>query len=866
MTNKTKRRIRPMLLASSVLGIVAMLAVLASVVLPSGSAQAQDLPTTTKNAGTTTTPGGQTSSPAAKCEINVNAAGNLVSGGTPLRCVARGDTMEVVFKGDDTATEDVALSLLILDASGPITAYPNGTTWNGDELVDAHGESAISMQYRFQSITLAEARVNPSTGMIEGQKVSVLAKGDVYVWAGSVSVTRSIADIPFDNVASGSREIAYGSEKVSIILVPKTVVGPPALGKDGYDPGDTLDAHEVRSWLDAHVGTEFDVTATPRVSVIDGGISTELVVPEGHEEVRVRATIKDADNNPLADQEVKMALTGVPSGIVRTFPYDEDTGADGTAVFKVDSREETEPFRITAKFTVGNLELGSIIVIRPGDLDNVMAEACYEVAADKDVVDDGCMDGYNAQMVYGPGDSFSIYAEATDSLGTKVVPDTFIVKPATVATWWDNLDCTEMNDSVISTDDEPAAEPDDSTSPYCKMYDELSEEAKYAVIREFDNSYGDATEAFNFSTAGKPLSYDGLVVLTVDDYAPGAKYLLDVVATDGWDADMVVSRDQISVMVAGNVDSYVLDGPKYIALNGYATYTVMALDENGNPPIFEPGKNKVRVLFQPNTLLVTNLIDGELTLDEHTGIGKFTVYAPLVAAEGDPGRLIIDSGSILVVTNIFFGEEPPESTIPGMPMNVNAMAEGYDTIKVTWDAPSDDGNSDITGYMVQSTYMMADDTMSEWTDVDPVHIGTDGMYMDSGLTAEITYYYRVAAMNSVGMGEYSDGTAYAMTEIMPVLGVPGVTGAVSNAVGMATISIIPAANADRHFVRALPTDYSNDDGIFSDAAPGDATSVEMSGLASGKSYWFTVVAGMDIDDVTTEMSWATTWTGAVTIQ
>ena len=37
------------------------------------------------------------------------------------------------------------------------------------------------------------------------------------------------------------------------------------------------------------------------------------------------------------------------------------------------------------------------------------------------------------------------------------------------------------------------------------------------------------------------------------------------------------------------------------------------------------------------------------------------------------------------------------------------------------------------------------------------------MYMDTGLMADTKYYYRVAAMNAEGMGDYSDGMAYAMT-------------------------------------------------------------------------------------------------------
>ena len=110
---------------------------------------------------------------------------------------------------------------------------------------------------------------------------------------------------------------------------------------------------------------------------------------------------------------------------------------------------------------------------------------------------------------------------------------------------------------------------------------------------------------------------------------------------------------------------------------------------------------------------------------------------------------------------------PPEMMAPGMPMSVMAEATSHDMITVSWASPADDGGSDITGYMVQSAYMMADGMMSDWMDVDPAHMGMDMMYMDMGLMAETKYYYRVAAMNAIDMGDYSDGMAMATTEMTP---------------------------------------------------------------------------------------------------
>ena len=155
------------------------------------------------------------------------------------------------------------------------------------------------------------------------------------------------------------------------------------------------------------------------------------------------------------------------------------------------------------------------------------------------------------------------------------------------------------------------------------------------------------------------------------------------------------------------------------------------------------------------------------------------------------------------------------AVVPGMPMNVMADATSDTEITVTWASPADNGGADITGYVLQrksgdgefmtiaatdaSTWwnaldcpMMNDAVPADATpapgsddpNADPrspyceMYDGlaedakmvvdatfaanyetiTDTSYMDMGLMPETMYYYRVAAMNSVGLGEYSDGT------------------------------------------------------------------------------------------------------------
>ena len=57
------------------------------------------------------------------------------------------------------------------------------------------------------------------------------------------------------------------------------------------------------------------------------------------------------------------------------------------------------------------------------------------------------------------------------------------VLPNAIATWWDDLDCPEMNDAVSPEDDEPAVGADTAGTTYCKMYADLSDEAKPVVKR-----------------------------------------------------------------------------------------------------------------------------------------------------------------------------------------------------------------------------------------------------------------------------------------------------------------------------------------------------------------------------------------------
>ena len=100
--------------------------------------------------------------------------------------------------------------------------------------------------------------------------------------------------------------------------------------------------------------------------------------------------------------------------------------------------------------------------------------------------------------------------------------------------------------------------------------------------------------------------------------------------------------------------------------------------------------------------------------------------------------------------------------LPGAPTGLTATRDATNPgtqIDLSWEAPSDTGASDITGYRIERSA----DGNAPWMDLVADTGSTDLTYEDAGLPSPTTRHYRVSAINDQGAGPASD-TAHATTD------------------------------------------------------------------------------------------------------
>jgi fibronectin type 3 domain-containing protein len=192
--------------------------------------------------------------------------------------------------------------------------------------------------------------------------------------------------------------------------------------------------------------------------------------------------------------------------------------------------------------------------------------------------------------------------------------------------------------------------------------------------------------------------------------------------------------------------------------------------------------------FQLGSVEATNvsvdvcyLLIFEFCLQEARFVGQISVSPGTFSAPGDSGSLIVTQGGNQPVALLFAGGDgltigspidpvlqrfgvtidgrPPGDGPPGAPTGLAAVG-GDGSVSLSWNAPSFDGGSDLTGYRVYRGTSPGAETFLEST-------GTGTSFVDFTAQNGTTYYYKVSAENALGEGQLSGEVQATPSDLVP---------------------------------------------------------------------------------------------------
>jgi hypothetical protein len=353
------------------------------------------------------------------------------------------------------------------------------------------------------------------------------------------------------------------------------------------------------------------------------------------------------------------------------------------------------------------------------------------------------------------------------------------------------------------------------------------------------HGYGDTVEASHFVTLwvdtspNQPLTRDCTVITN------GANYLKLYM-----DNVLVYSSNTLSLNMPAPFDYYLQ------TMNSYYNYMRHGIFRD----YYATTDEKIQVTNNPSNAATVSLVDasgsslasstvssGTATLD----VGKYHFpIAGTINVYDSSGSVIASSpasvyGGDAYSVNVSSGGNP---TAPQPPTNLSATSTSSSQINLSWNAPSNNGGSPITGYEIERST----DSGSTWNVLVSNTGSVSTTYSDTGLGANTSYLYRVSAINSVGTSSPSN-TSSATTGTVATAPQPP-TGLAATTISSSQINLSWTApsNNGGSVITGYQIERSTDSGstwsILVANTASTSTTFSDTGLAANTSYMYRVSA------------------------
>ena len=186
----------------------------------------------------------------------------------------------------------------------------------------------------------------------------------------------------------------------------------------------------------------------------------------------------------------------------------------------------------------------------------------------------------------------------------------------------------------------------------------------------------------------------------------------------------------------------------------------------------------------------------------------------------------------------FNGTITDDADRPRGPANLTATPDGANEIDLTWQAPTNIGTSNISGYRIQSS----PNGTSNWTDLVANTYRTITNYSDSGLSPGTTRHYRIRAINASGAGSASNVVSATTADKTVSFGAATYTASENGATARVTVELSAAVDV------IIPIRVQHRDGASSADYSGVPRRLIFEDGTTTRSFTVTAVDDSDNDD------------------